>query len=66
MTESEIRAAIEKVMNAPDFQGPLYGTGKQQARNSRGDDAFDALMAAIEADIAAAGDSTRAGIVAAG
>jgi len=43
-------------LESPDFEGALYGTGRQQARSARGDAAFDALLECAEADIKAAGE----------
>ena len=54
MSKDEIRSEVERLLQSPEFNAPLYGTGKQQARNSRGDAAFEALMSKAGADIDAA------------
>lgn len=56
MTKDEIVTTVRQILKSPDFEGSLYGTGRQQARSARGDAAFDALLECAEADIKAAGE----------
>lgn len=56
LTKDEIVTAVRRILKSPDFEGALYGTGRQQARSARGDAAFDALLECAEADIKAAGE----------
>jgi hypothetical protein len=59
MSKDEIRSEVERLLQSPECNVPLYGTGKQQARNSRGDAAFESMVEMATADIEAAGDSAE-------
>lgn len=66
MSENEIRAAIQAILDHPDHHGPLYGSGKQPTLIGPGKSALEAISERAERAIAEAGDMTGERNVAAG
>lgn len=57
MNEAQIRAAIVRILESPEYQGAWYGAADKASRNTRGDGVFDAIkeIAARDLDAAATG-----------
>ncbi len=54
MNEEQIKAAIVRILELPEYQGAWYGASDKAQRNTRGNGVFDAIKAIAERDLDAA------------
>ncbi len=54
MNEEQIKAAIMRILELPEYQGAWYGAADKAPRNTRGNGVFDAIKEIAARDLEAA------------
>lgn len=54
MNEEQIKAAIVRILELPEYQGAWYGASDKAQRNTRGNGVFDAIKETAARDLDAA------------